>query len=125
MGRALLERLTVWGRQIAELAANRQRQGLRVRSRRYDALTARVRLYPKNEINRVLNRLLDVRRPHDIAVESLDFRSHDLSRRMIRNRRLVAGIKSKCGRRRHARTSYRNTWQLVRRTRGYALRRYS
>ncbi|MBC7513792.1 MAG: transposase [Herminiimonas sp.] len=84
MGRGLLDRLIVWDRQITALAANRQKQGLRVRSRRYDTLVARVRSFLKNEINRVLNRLLAVRQPDEIVIESLDFRSPDLSRRMNR-----------------------------------------
>ena len=84
MGRGLLNRLISWDRQITDLAANRQRQGLSVRSRRYDALVSRVRSFLKNEINRVLNRVLTLRRPNEIVIESLDLRSPDLSRRMNR-----------------------------------------
>jgi putative transposase len=84
MGRGLLDRLMVWDRQITALAANRQKQGLRVRSPRYDALVARVRSFLKNEIHRVLNRLLDSRKPREIVIESLDLRSPGLSRRMNR-----------------------------------------
>lgn len=84
MGRGLIGRLIVWDRQIVDLAASRQKQGLRVRCRRYDALVARVSSFLKNEINRVLNRLLEVRKPREIVIESLDFRSPELSRRMNR-----------------------------------------
>ena len=84
MGRGLFDRLIVWDRQIVALAARRQAQGLRVRCRRYDALVTRVRSFLKNEIPRVLNRLLELRKPHEIVIESLDFRSPGLSRRMNR-----------------------------------------
>lgn len=84
MGRGLMDRLIVWDRQIVALAASRQKLGLRVRCRRFDALVAGVRSFLKNEINRVLNRMLEVRKPREIVIESLDFRSPDLSRRMNR-----------------------------------------
>ncbi len=45
---------------------------------------ARVRSFLKNEIHRVLNRLFDLRMPGELVIESLDFRSPDLSRRMNR-----------------------------------------
>ena len=49
-----------------------------MRCRRYDALVARVRSFLKNEIHRILNLVLHLRKPHEIVIESLDFRSPTL-----------------------------------------------
>ncbi len=69
---------------ITSLAANRQRQGLKPRCRRYDNLVGNLREFMKNEINRVLNRVVDIHMPAEIVVERLNFRNPDLSRRMNR-----------------------------------------
>lgn len=69
---------------ITELAANRQRQGLRVRSRKYDNLIGNLREYLKNEINRVINRIVKIYSPAEIVVERLNFQHPNLSRRMNR-----------------------------------------
>jgi len=69
---------------ITALAANRQRQGLRIRSSRYDKLVNKLRAYLKNEINRCLNRLVTLYMPAEIVVERLDFRHPQLSKRMNR-----------------------------------------
>lgn len=84
LGRNLMDRLTRLDAQITRLAAERQRQGLPVRSRRYDALVNRVRSFLKNEIGRVLNGLFTRVHPAKVVIESLDFRSPDLSRRLNR-----------------------------------------
>lgn len=84
LGRNLIDRLSRLDVQISRLAAERQRQGLPVRSRRYDTLANRMRTFLKNEIGRVLNGLFARVRPSSVVIESLDFRSPELSRRLNR-----------------------------------------
>uniref|UniRef100_E6QLS1 Transposase of ISCARN1, ORFB, IS607 family n=1 Tax=mine drainage metagenome TaxID=410659 RepID=E6QLS1_9ZZZZ len=84
LGRNLMDRLSHLDAQISRLAAERQRQGLPVRSRRYDTLVNRLRSFLKNEIGRVLNGLFARVHPAKVVIESLDFRSPDLSRRLNR-----------------------------------------
>jgi putative transposase len=84
MGRNLIDRLILLDKTITRLAVNRQKMGLRVRCARYDALTHRLREFLKNEMHRVINRLIEIRAPKEIAIEHLDFRSPELSRRMNR-----------------------------------------
>jgi putative transposase len=84
LGRNLIDRLSHLDAQITRLAAERQRQGLPVRSRRYDALVNRLRSFLKNEIGRVLNGLFSRVHPAKVVIESLDFRSPDLSKRLNR-----------------------------------------
>jgi putative transposase len=84
LGRNLIDRLSRLDAQISRLAAERQRQGLPARSRRYDALVNRLRSFLKNEIGRVLNGLFARVHPAKVVIESLDFRSPDLSRRLNR-----------------------------------------
>jgi len=83
-GRNVLPKLIKLDTQISTLAANRQRMGLRVRSRRYDALVHRMRELLKNEIRRTLRAPILRHKPKHVAVESLDFRSPRLSKRMNR-----------------------------------------
>lgn len=83
-GRGLLDRLYVLDKAISALARNRQRQGLRIRCRRHDVLVNRLRAFLKNDIHRALNRMLEIRAPKEIAIERLDFRSPELSKRMNR-----------------------------------------
>jgi putative transposase len=83
-GRKFFEVLKKYDGLITSLAANRQRQGLKTRSPKYDNIVDNLRQYLKNEINRVLNRVVTLYRPAEIVVEKLDFRSPNLSRRMNR-----------------------------------------
>ena len=69
---------------ISELAANRQRQGLKARSPKYDALVNNLREFIKNEITRVLNRVVHLYQPAELIIEKLDFRNPALSSRMNR-----------------------------------------
>lgn len=84
LGRRFYDLLNKYDVLISKLASNRQRQGLPVRSPRYDNLVDHLRAFMKNEINRCLNRVVDLYRPAEILVERLDFRNPDLSRRMNR-----------------------------------------
>jgi len=92
-GRDFMGRLLYYDNRITLLAANRQRQGLPVRSPRYDRRVAELRDYLKNEINRVLNRIKEIYHPAEIVVEKLDFRNQDLSKRM---NRLLSGFGKSC-----------------------------
>ena len=84
LGRQVFERLRQLDHQISTLAANRQRSGLRVRSRRYDVLVRRLRAYLENEVRRTLRQALLRHKPAAVTVEMLDLRSPKLSRRMNR-----------------------------------------
>jgi putative transposase len=83
-GRGFFEVLKGYDLLISGPASKRQNHGLKVRSRTYDNLVNTVREFMKNEINRVLNRIVDIYKPAEIVVERLDFRSPELSRRMNR-----------------------------------------
>jgi len=83
-GRRFFEVLQQYDLLISELASHRQNHGLKVRSRTYDNLVNKIREFMKNEINRVLNRLVEIHKPAEIVGERLDFRSPNLSRRMNR-----------------------------------------
>jgi len=83
-GRDFMDCLVHYDNRITPLAANRQRQGLPVRSPRYDRRVGELRDYLKNEINRLFNRIRERYLPAEIVVEKLDFRNLNLSRRMNR-----------------------------------------
>ena len=83
-GRDFMDRLLYYDNRITALAANRQRQGLPVRSARYARRVSELRDYLKNEINRLLNRIVEIYHPVEIVVEKLDFRTQQLSKRMNR-----------------------------------------
>lgn len=83
-GRTFFSVLKKYDDVLTKLARNRQRQGLKPRSPKYDRLVDNIREFMKNEISRVLNRAVDIHKPAELVVERLDFRSPDLSRRMNR-----------------------------------------
>ena len=83
-GRGWMETLLKFDALIASIARHRQRLGLKVASDRYRFHVNRLRGWIKTEIHRVLNRLVERKRPAAIILEALDFRSPDLSRRMNR-----------------------------------------
>ena len=83
-GRNFIEKLKHYDKIISELAANRQRQGFKTRSRRYDLLVLRFRDWLKNEVNRTLNRIFQKHKPSEIIVENLNFSHPDLSKRLNR-----------------------------------------
>lgn len=84
MGRNFYNVLQKYDALISRLATGRQRQGLPVRSKRYDKLVSNLRMFMKNEINRVINRLADLYKPAEIVVERLCFQNSNLSKRMNR-----------------------------------------
>ena len=71
LGRNWMRRLQRYDRQISLLAACRQRQGLRVRSPRYDRRVARLRGFVKTEVNRILAALVARRHPARLILEHL------------------------------------------------------
>lgn len=82
LGLSLFPWLKQRDKELVELTASLQRQGIKPRSsRRFRALTRRIGQYVKNEVNRVLNTLAkqDIR---SITCEDLDFRGPGLSRRL-------------------------------------------
>ena len=84
LGQGFLRQLRIYDQRISRLAAYRQSRGLRTRSPRYDRYVRQMRGFLRTEINRVLNRIVEVQRPGRIVVEKLDFRNPNLSRRMNR-----------------------------------------
>jgi putative transposase len=91
MGRDALRQLEKLDKRISTIARHRQKAGLKVRSKRYDKAVRQLRGWLKTEINRILNRLVLLRKPAHLTVERLDFRMPGLSKRMNR-------ILTNCGR---------------------------
>jgi len=72
-------------RRITGLARKLQKQGIRPnKSKRYRARVKAFRGFLKTEIGRVLNRLIQMKRPAHIVIENLDFTAPGLSRRLNR-----------------------------------------
>jgi putative transposase len=84
LGRQWLARLQGLDKRLTELAAYRQSRGLKVRCPRYDKLVSKLRGLVRSEINRILKRLVERRKPERILVERLSFRGSHLSRRLNR-----------------------------------------
>jgi len=84
MGRRLFDVLQKYDALISKLSANRQRQGLLVRTKKYRKLVSNLREFMKNEINRVINRLIVQYKPAEIIIERVSFQNTNLSRRMNR-----------------------------------------
>src|SRR5215831_13239800 len=84
-GRGLLADLIRIDRQITGIARHRQRAGGKPRdSERYRRLVARVRGMLTTRINRALNSFVEDRKPAELTIEHLNFRSPELSKRMNR-----------------------------------------
>ncbi len=69
---------------ISTLAKNRQKQKLDIKSSRYTGVVSNLKSFIKNEINRVLNRIVKLYKPKQIILENLDFRNSSLSKRLNR-----------------------------------------
>ena len=96
LGNNWLKQLTHYDKQITNLYQERQKIGLKVKSKRYDNLIAKVRGFIKSSINRILNSyflkdslILDIKnRIKTVVIEKLNFNLPELSRklnRMIKN----------------------------------------
>jgi putative transposase len=83
-GRNWMEVLLKFDKLITGIARHRSRLGLKVASKRYRTHVQRLRGWLKTEIHRILNRLVERKRPGSIVLEALDFRSPQMSRRMNR-----------------------------------------
>ena len=83
-GRGFKTPLEKYDAVITKIAKNRQKQGLKTRSPRYDNVVNKTRAYLKNEINRVINTIVSNNKPKEIVVERLNFQSPNLSKRMNR-----------------------------------------
>ena len=84
-GRNWLQTIERFDRLLTGIARHRQQLGLPVASERYRFHAQRLRGWLKTEIHRIVNRLIDRKRPETLIVEKLDFfRSPRLSRRLNR-----------------------------------------
>jgi transposase, IS605 OrfB family, central region len=85
MGRRFFDFLKKMDEKIVKRMAQVQRSGgLPSRDNKYREYVRRLREFLKNEINRVLNRLINLYKPMKLVIEKLDFRSPELSKRMSR-----------------------------------------
>lgn len=83
-GRDFYRKLKHYDFIITELAKNRQRQELKTKSKRYALLVIRLKNWIKNEVRRLLNRIVKLYAPKKIVIEHLDFRNQNLSKWMNR-----------------------------------------
>jgi len=84
-GRNFIEKLKEFDRKITNRMAYLQKNNTKPSSdKKYRELVRKFREFVKNEINRLLNRLLEIYKPAKIIVEKLDFRSPELSKRLNR-----------------------------------------
>jgi putative transposase len=91
MSRDALRQLEKLDKRISTIARHRQKAGLKVRSPRYNRAVRQLRGWLKTEINRILNRVVLLRKPAHVTVAKLDFRHPGLSKRLNR-------ILTNCGR---------------------------
>jgi putative transposase len=85
IGRQFFDFLKRMDEKIVKRMAYIQRNGgLPSRDSKYRKYVRRLREFLKNEINRVLNRVVNLYKPRKIIIEKLDFRSPELSKRMNR-----------------------------------------
>jgi putative transposase len=83
-GRKFSRLLKKYDKIVSLLAKNRQKQRLRTLSKKYKELINRIKAYLKNEINRVINKLIKNNKPKEIIVERLNFTSPKLSKKLNR-----------------------------------------
>jgi putative transposase len=85
IGRRFFEFLKKMDEKISErMAQVQRREGLPSQDRKYREYVRKLREFLKNEINRLINRLINLHKPAKIVVEKLDFRNPELSKRMNR-----------------------------------------
>jgi len=72
MGKEFCRKVEEYAVKIDKLERNLKRQGIKpTRSRRYRRLQKRLRAYVKNEVRRILNRIVELYKPKTIVVENL------------------------------------------------------
>lgn len=85
LGRNFLKTLTEFDRKITNRMRFLQKNNIRPRSdKKYCKLIENLRSYLKNEINRILNRIVETYKPATIIIEKLNFQSPELSKKMNR-----------------------------------------
>ncbi|MCY1220510.1 hypothetical protein D9M68_250690 [compost metagenome] len=85
LGRGSKAKLQAMDRVVSSIAKHVQRSGRKPRnSKRYCTWVAKVRGFITTEINSVINRLIEVRRPLRLYLEKLNFQSPGMSARMNR-----------------------------------------
>ena len=93
LGRWLYSWLRDIDPKLTALTAELQRQSIPLkRNKRYRRFNQRIRDHVRNEVGRVVNRLIEMHGPRSLTVEQLDFRDGGMSRQMNR-------ILTKAGRR--------------------------
>ena len=83
-GRNFSKLLKKYDEIVSLLAKNRQKQKLKTLSKKYKKLINKIKAYLKNEINRVINKLIKNNKPKEIVVERLNFTSPKLSKKLNR-----------------------------------------
>jgi putative transposase len=84
-GQGWLRALKRYDALITSIARHVQRSGGKPRqSRRYREIVAALQGFVRSEIGRLMNRIVEMKRPARLVVERLDFRNPDLSARMNR-----------------------------------------
>ena len=85
-GRNFLKSLTEFDRKIQNRAKYLQSKGIKrlKTDKKYSELTNHLREFLKNEVNRILNRIIKIYKPAKLIIEKLNFRSPELSKRMNR-----------------------------------------
>ena len=83
-GRKFSKYLKKYDEIVSLLSKNRQKQKLRTLSKRYKKLINKIKAYIKNEINRVINKIIKNHQPKEIIIERLNFTSPKLSKKLNR-----------------------------------------
>jgi putative transposase len=85
-GRNFLRLLIEFDRKIQNRAKYLQSKGIKrlKTDKKYNELTNHLREFLKNEVNRILNRIIKIYKPAKLIIEKLNFRSPELSKRMNR-----------------------------------------
>jgi putative transposase len=92
LGRDWLTHLRRYDAKLQSIARHMQRIGRKPRdSKRFRAIVQDVRGFVKTEVNGIINRLIERRKPAHLVLEKLNFRNRTLSRRLNR-------ILGNCGR---------------------------
>jgi len=84
-GKKIYEYLKVMDTRITDLVKALSNNGVKPsKSNRYRSMVNKIRSYLKNEISRIVNRIVELYRPGMIVIEKLNFQNTNLSRRMNR-----------------------------------------
>ena len=87
-GRTLYAKLKHYDTRLMELSAKQQKQNRSVDTKQHRRIVKTIRSIIKNEIGRIINRMIDLYHPKEIVIEKLNFKNSRLSRqtnRILRN----------------------------------------